>query len=263
MANMTFKANLVPNSDLGYSLGSTCANWVVRGQLHSKGFYGTEDIDYGGLLPSTGSEGQIFFQVSDGTSVADRLTTLAATANASYYIVGAAAAGTQQPYIAAANASGTANVNGIRFNGASGVLFGAAWNDYAEYRNFDSMEEDIPYGYVVIENGRDGVQLSTERLQPCGQIVSDCYGFIIGNDEEAVPVALCGRALAYPLEDRDSFEIGDAVCTGPGGKISKMTREEIKEWPDRIVGYVSSIPKYKVWEEKNIEVNGRIWIKVK
>ena len=60
MANMTFKANLVPNSDLGYSLGSTCANWVVRGQLHSKGFYGTEDIDYGGLLPNTGSEGQIF-----------------------------------------------------------------------------------------------------------------------------------------------------------------------------------------------------------
>ena len=41
-----------------------------------------------------------------------------------------------------------------------------------------------------------------------------------------------------------------------------MTREEIREWPDRIVGYVSEIPTYQYWGDDNVEVNGRIWIKV-
>jgi hypothetical protein len=41
-----------------------------------------------------------------------------------------------------------------------------------------------------------------------------------------------------------------------------MTREEIREWPDRIVGYVSEIPNYTIWGTGKVPVNGRIWIKV-
>jgi hypothetical protein len=40
-----------------------------------------------------------------------------------------------------------------------------------------------------------------------------------------------------------------------------MTREEIKEYPDRIVGIVSEIPDYEKWNNKDID--NRIWIKVK
>jgi len=69
--------------------------------------------------------------------------------------------------------------------------------------------------------------------------------------------------LAYPLEGRSSFKPGQAVCSGPNGTISVMTRDEIKEWPDAIIGYVSEIPVYKYWGSDNIEVDGRIWIKVK
>jgi hypothetical protein len=42
-----------------------------------------------------------------------------------------------------------------------------------------------------------------------------------------------------------------------------MTREEIMEFPDRIVGVVSEIPTYETWGTGNVEVNGRIWIKVR
>ena len=256
------------NDSEGNQISSTYlkrSGGTMLGAITTNGIKGTLDVDYGELLPSTAVEGQLFFQVSDGHATADRLVTTAATTNTNYYIIGAAGAGPmQQPYIATANASGTANTTGVRFNGSTGVLFGAAWNDYAEYRDYGLEEdEEIPYGYVVIENGDDTVSLSTERLQPCGQIVSDCFGFIIGHEESSVPVALCGRVLAYPYEDRNSFQIGDAVCTGPEGKVSKMTREEIIHWPDRIIGYVSSIPTYEIWDEKNIKVNGRIWIKVK
>jgi len=33
MANMTFKANLLPNSDLGYNLGSSTTGWNIYGKL--------------------------------------------------------------------------------------------------------------------------------------------------------------------------------------------------------------------------------------
>jgi hypothetical protein len=42
-----------------------------------------------------------------------------------------------------------------------------------------------------------------------------------------------------------------------------MTREEIRNWPDTIVGYVSEIPDYKEWGSEGVKVDGRIWIKVK
>ena len=42
-----------------------------------------------------------------------------------------------------------------------------------------------------------------------------------------------------------------------------MTREEIREYPERIIGTVSAVPNYEIWGSGNVEVNGRIWIKVK
>lgn len=50
---------------------------------------------------------------------------------------------------------------------------------------------------------------------------------------------------------------------GPNGTISKMTREEVREYPDRIVGTVSEIPEYETWGTGNVKVNERIWIKVR
>lgn len=140
------------------------------------------------------------------------------------------------------------------------VLYGAAWNDYAEYREATFSQP----GFVVCENGNDTLSLSTERLQPAANIVSDTFGFAIGQTEKCqTPIAVSGRVLAYPYENRDEYKPGDAVCSAPDGMISKMTREEIREYPDRILGTVSSIPDYEIWGEKNISVNGRIWIKVK
>lgn len=136
----------------------------------------------------------------------------------------------------------------------------AVFNDYAEYRQTDIQEP----GRCVIELGNGNMTLSSERLQAGANIISDTFGFSIGETSFAqTPIAVCGRVLAYPYEKRDSYKPGDAVCSGPDGTISKMTREEIKEWPDRIVGYVSEIPYYIFWGSEKVEVNGRIWIKIK
>lgn len=138
------------------------------------------------------------------------------------------------------------------------ALYGAVWNDYAEFRNCS----DGKAGRCVIENGDDTMSLSTKRLQ-YGGIISDTFGFVIGDQKNGKPIAVSGRVLAYTDKDKKNFKPGDAVCSGPNGSVSKMTRKEIKEYPEKILGVVSSIPTYEFWGPKQIPVDGRIWVKVR
>lgn len=144
-------------------------------------------------------------------------------------------------------------------NIVANAIYGAVWNDYAEYRSSDTLQP----GRTVIETGEGDLILATERLQPGANIISDTFGFAIGETDKCqTPIAVSGRVLAYPYEDREEYAAGDPVCSGPNGTVSKMTREEVREYPERIIGTVSEIPKYEVWGTGNIQVNGRIWIKV-
>lgn len=140
-------------------------------------------------------------------------------------------------------------------------VYGAVWNDYAEFR---SAAMPIAAGRVVCSNDSGELSIVTERLQAFEGVTSDTYGFAIGETKTAkTPLAVAGRVLVYTDENRYSFHSGDTVCAGKNGTISKMTREEIIQYPDRIVGVVSEIPEYKTWGTGNIAVNDRIWITVK
>lgn len=140
-------------------------------------------------------------------------------------------------------------------------VYGAVWNDYAEFR---TQSEEIKPGYCVASTDNGQVHKTTKKFQACDGIVSDTFGFSIGETDECrTPLAVAGRVLAYCEGDRYSYHSGDTVCAGPDGKVVKMTREEIREWPDRIIGIVSEIPEYETWGTGNVAVNGRIWIKVK
>lgn len=142
----------------------------------------------------------------------------------------------------------------------------AVWNDYAEHRESNIIEP----GYVLMEKGDDTLIPTEERLSHFYGISSDTWGFSQGETETAkTPIAVAGRVLAYTYEDRDTYSPGDCVCAAPGGTVSKMTRQEIIEWPDRIVGKVSYVPDYEIWgggenaDREPVKVDGRIWIQVK
>lgn len=153
------------------------------------------------------------------------------------------------------------NNEGGKVQVGSGGLYGAVWNDYAEFR---AQKETIEPGYCVASADNGKVYKTTEKFQACDGIVSDTAGFFIGETDECkTPLAVAGRVLAYFHGNREDYHAGDTVCAGPEGKVVKMTREEIREWPDRIIGIVSEIPEYERWGTGNVEVNGRIWIKVK
>ena len=146
------------------------------------------------------------------------------------------------------------------------AVTGAVWNDYAECRESDCED----FGYVLMENGDDTLSKTTERLSHFAGISSDTWGFSQGETDKAkTPIAVAGRVLAYPYQDRNNYKPGDCVCAAPGGTVDIMTREEVINWPDRIVGTVSCVPEYEEWgggenaDRPSVKVNGRIWIKVK
>lgn len=155
--------------------------------------------------------------------------------------------------------SGTANVKAAK-------VYNAVWNDYAEYRCGEITEG----GYCVIETSNGLLQKTTKRLQPACHLTSDTWGTIMGETKDAkTPIAVAGRVLAYPYRAREHYHLGDALCSAPGGTVDIMTREEIREYPERIVGIVSEIPNYEIWHagaqdgDHEIQVNGRIWIYVR
>ena len=191
------------------------------------------------------------------TSDTNNAVTMTKNTGAKYYVCGTTSAST--------TTGGQIFDTGVYVDTTAGKfvatsVYGAVWNDYAEYRQSDITEA----GRVICENGDDTLSLATERLQPGANVVSDTFGFAIGETDECkTPVAVSGRVLVYPYEDRESYKPGDAVCAAPNGTVSKMTREEIREYPERIIGTVSAIPSYETWGTGNVKVNGRIWVKVK
>lgn len=143
---------------------------------------------------------------------------------------------------------------------------GAVWNDYAECRESDIQEP----GYVLIEKGDDTLTKSTERMQPFAGVSSDTWGFSQGETERAkTHIAVAGRVLVYPYRPRDEYKPGDCVCAAPNGTVDIMTPNEVALHPDRIVGTVSCVPNYETWgggelaDRDPVQVNGRIWIKVR
>lgn len=182
---------------------------------------------------------------------ADKVYVSTASTSTPYYVTGVANTGTED--------SSQRLYTDKSIYVTSSVLYGAAWNDYAEFRKAETIEP----GRVVVEDVLGEMKLSTERMQPGANIISDTYGFTIGQTEECqTPIAVAGRVLAYTYEDRNSYPLGAAVCSGPNGTVSLMTREEIREYPERIIGIVSEIPDYEVWGAGEIKVNNRIWIKI-
>ena len=61
----------------------------------------------------------------------------------------------------------------------NGKVYGAVWNDYAEYR----MGEITEGGYCVTETPSGVLVKTTERMQPGCRITSDTFGFAIGETD--------------------------------------------------------------------------------
>ena len=172
------------------------------------------------------------------------------------------------------NANSNTNYKQVHMT-SSGQWYGAVWNDYAEMRNvpeantFEETEDSHNVklaGRCVRDIGDDTMALSSDRMQPGCKIISDTFGFNIGETDNCkTPIAVSGRALVYIYEGREAARqhIGQPVCSGPDGTVSIMTDEEYRDKGYCCVGTISAIPEYQTWGSGNIQVDGRIWIYIK
>ena len=265
--------NILPNTKDTYDIGAADNKWnhIYANQLHGAldgtAARATADQDgrnikdtYGSSLGIDGHTVQLKRPNGDilsSVTVPDndtRNTAGATGSNAKLFLVGAPNQGSYpQTY-----------TNGYVYT-QSGYLYAnrvynAVFNDYAECRTTIDLEP----GRVVVDNDDGTMSCANTRLQPGAQIISDTFGTLMGETENAkTPIAVAGRVLVYPYQDRYNYHAGMAVCSAPNGTVDIMTREEIKNYPDCIVGIVSEIPEYEEWGTNKIKVNNRIWIKVK
>ena len=230
--------------------GTTNNSYVSNGYLNFRNY---------SISSSTGAKLSYYYQFRlYPTTPADL------TANKTFYFAvhtnSSISKSTSKRYVVGiSGAEGGLNYNESVYTSGS-VLYGACWNDYAEYR---AQNEPLIAGYITYCDDDGKLKYTTERLQKFEGVVSDTFGFSIGETDECkTPLAVSGRALVY-CDPEDHFHSGDCVCAGPDGKAYRMTREEVTMYPDRIVGVVSEIPTYERWGTGNVEVNGRIWIKVR
>lgn len=231
----------------------------------------------------TTDDGKLYIDIAgDGTTAASSTTRIAVNAKSADFAANATAATyagsadtatsanklsisddtTTKIYVLGAAGTGSQNVyRETSVYMQNNVLKGAAWNDYAEYREADTQEP----GRCIVEQGNDTLVQSTDFMEPGAAIISDTFGFAIGETDKAkTPIAVSGRVLAYPYEPLYIFKenIGRPVCSGPNGTVSIMSDEDYKNKGYCAIGTISAVPDYETWGENNVPVNGRVWIKI-
>lgn len=227
--------------------------------------YSTFNRSSNGLVPTPGGSTTTRYLREDGTwqvppntNTDTKVTQTHSTTNANYPIL-------------LKNGTGTGNVTNttlfdanVYVNPSTGTLtaskvYGAVFNDYAEYRK---CETHIDPGYIVTEDGKDCIKLCTTKKNK-GKlfVVTDTYGTCIGEKINSVPVALTGRVLVH-YDHKRNIKIGDYVGCNDKGQARKMSKIEAFLHPERVVGTVSSIPDYDTWGTDNVKVDGRIWVNI-
>lgn len=228
-----------------------------------------DDLTWGqaDVFPSGGTVGQVLKKTSTGVgwgdvSTTDTKNTAGATNTSSQiYLIGAESQAANPQTFSQSHCYLRKIESGSTTYGLQAFkVYNAVFNDYAEYRTTINLTP----GHIVVDQDDGSLACSFARLQPGAQVISDTFGHSMGETDTAkTPLAVAGRVLVYTYQPRENYHAGMAVCSAPDGTVDIMTREEIRDYPDCIVGIVSEIPQYETWGSDNVKVDGRIWIKVK
>ena len=152
---------------------------------------------------------------------------------------------------------------GVQGNIYGSKVWGCVWNDLADCIEVPE-NTDLEYGYCYCFDGKNYYK-STEYLDDgIIGIHSDTAGFCMGKreNEKQMNVAVAGFVLAYVDKE---YSVGTPLTCKENGILTKLKEEDISKNPHKIVGTFWKAESNEFWgaEGKEVEVNGRMWVKVK
>tara|TARA_R110002072_G_scaffold64203_5_gene159733 strand:+ start:71646 stop:72245 length:600 start_codon:yes stop_codon:yes gene_type:complete len=144
---------------------------------------------------------------------------------------------------------------------ATGGVWNALWNDYAD---FQLLNDKLEFGKCYFDT-KDGARICDSRCQlSVIGIASDTFGMSVGNGANVneVPIAVAGWVLAYVDQE---YECGTPLTNDENGNLTAITREEKLEYPERIVALYKRKEMQEQWGStaRKVEVDGRHWVKIK
>lgn len=152
---------------------------------------------------------------------------------------------------------------GVQGNIYGSKVWGCVWNDLADC--IDVPENtDLEYGYCYCFDGENYYKSTGYLNDGIIGIHSDTAGFCMGKreNEKQMSVAVAGFVLAYVDKE---YSVGTPLTCKENGILTKLKEEDISKNPHKIVGTFWKTEPCEKWgaEGKEVEVNGRMWVKVR
>ena len=145
------------------------------------------------------------------------------------------------------------NISRLNYDGYfhATKVFGAVYNDFADFWHL-KLGHPIKFGYVYMSLGKDCVVCNKRNSKASVGICSDTYGSSVGYSNGKLPLAVAGFTLAFVDK---IYEVGTDLVANDNGKLTKA-----RFWEKNVIAkflYKPSNLKYK-----DVEINGRCWVKI-
>ena len=142
-------------------------------------------------------------------------------------------------------------------------VYNAVWNDLADCIEVDEDCTPIP-GYCYCFDGEKYYKSTKYMDDGIIGLHSDTYGIHMGSKPgcNLLDVAVAGFVLAYVDKE---YPVGTPLTCTEDGRLTEIKKSDKIEYPEKIIATFWKPEKNKTWgsEESRIEVNGRMWVKVK
>lgn len=143
----------------------------------------------------------------------------------------------------------------------AGKVYGAVWNDIADYLETEN-DVTVEFGKVYVLDKKGKTRVSKKRCEKgIIGIASDTYGMSVGKKgkgKKEIPIALAGIVLAHVDK---GYASGTALTSTKNGRLTKARLCEKLFFPERVVATYYKQEKNKKWN--GVVVNSRHWVKVK
>ena len=154
---------------------------------------------------------------------------------------------------------GIAATSGIKGSG----VYNAVWNDLVDAIEVP-VDTDLEYGYCYCFDGTSYYKSRKYLDDGIIGIHSDTAGFIMGLKDSAkeMHVAVSGFVLAYVDK---VYKPGTPLTCTENGYLTELKPKDKIENPEKIIATFWKPEPAETWgtEEKTVQVNGRMWVKIK